>query len=143
MANRVAAVSPSGSGFVQHSAPWCGRNLTSDEACASPSFFRLISTDLPPTVRARTLMLETIHPAQVLTTRGCRRLPGTGDARRHALGSRRTKVGKLFSVHGLARAIPHTCSVVLPSGVPSHVDQGRRLLSARHVSANEGAGRPA
>ncbi|MCY1431306.1 hypothetical protein D9M71_472710 [compost metagenome] len=59
--------------------------------------FLLNSPPLGPKVRARTSMLETIHPAQVLTTRD--QLPrgataAAGDTRRHALGSRRTKVGK-------------------------------------------------
>ena len=81
---------------------------------------------------------------------------GTGDARRHALGSRRTKVGKLSDVQagvlpGQPRHVAEPASgsaarinvfPVLPLE-SQHVDQGRRLLRTRHFPAHEGVRRSA
>src|SRR5690606_30103291 len=124
---------------------FCCESLTGWKSMLLRDTFWLISLPLGPKVRARTLMLETIHPAQVLPTRQQGQpYPGWPFCfRRHALGSRRTKVGKLSGVRGRFYGHSTHCFVCFAIWSPKHVDQSRRLFRARNFSKNEGICRPA
>ncbi|MCY1366805.1 hypothetical protein D9M69_537110 [compost metagenome] len=88
--------------------------------------FLLNSPPLGPKVRARTSMLETIHPAQVLTTRGYRcRYPVPV-----MLGDMPWEVGEPKWGNGLDVQLQPYESICFAIGSPRYVHQGRGLLRA-------------
>lgn len=98
-------------------------NRPGDKGIRESGNFWLNSRTSGPKVRARTSMLETIHPAQVLTTRDRRSRTAVA-----ILGDMPWEVGEPKWGNGLDVQLHPYVSMCFAIGSPNHVHQGRGLL---------------
>lgn len=111
-------------------------NRPGDKGIRESGNFWLNSRTSGPKVRARTSMLETIHPAQVLTTRVCLTNQFSGFCEPFAesaghqviLGDMPWEVGEPKWGNGLDVQLHPYVSMCFAIGSPNHVHQGRGLL---------------